>query len=78
MLYMATGRPRLKWEFKSKDDEADEACSMRERDEKCREELLGRPRHGWRIMLEWILEKQGGKVWAGFIWLKIVTSGGLL
>jgi hypothetical protein len=23
-----------------------------------------------RIMLEWILEKQGGKVWTALIWLK--------
>jgi hypothetical protein len=31
-----------------------------------------------RIILEWILEKQDGKVWTGFIWLRIVTIGGLL
>jgi hypothetical protein len=31
-----------------------------------------------RIILEWILEKQGGKLWIGFIWLKIGTSGRLL
>jgi hypothetical protein len=31
-----------------------------------------------RIILEWILGKQGGKVWTGFIWLRIGTSGGLL
>jgi hypothetical protein len=31
-----------------------------------------------RVILEWILEKQGGKVWTGFIWLGIGTSGGLL
>jgi hypothetical protein len=33
--------------------------------------------HG-RIILEWILEKQSGKVWTGFIWLRIETSGCML
>jgi hypothetical protein len=32
---------------------------------------------GW-IILEWILRKQGGKVQTGFVWLKVVTFGGLL
>jgi len=31
-----------------------------------------------RIMLNWILGKEGGKLWVGFIWLRIRTSGGLL
>jgi hypothetical protein len=31
-----------------------------------------------RIVLEWILEKHDEKVWPGFIWLSIGTSGGLL
>jgi hypothetical protein len=31
-----------------------------------------------RIILEWILGKQGGKVWTGCIWLSIGTSGGIL
>jgi hypothetical protein len=31
-----------------------------------------------RIILEWILEKQSGKVCTGFIWLRKGTSGGLL
>jgi hypothetical protein len=30
------------------------------------------------IILEWILEKQGGKLWTEFIWLRIGTSDGLL
>jgi len=30
------------------------------------------------VILERILGKQGGKVWAGFTWLRIGTSGGLL
>jgi hypothetical protein len=31
-----------------------------------------------KMILEWILEKQGGKGWTGVIWLRIGTSGGLL
>jgi hypothetical protein len=31
-----------------------------------------------RIILEWILGKEGGYVWTGYIWLRIGTSGGLL
>jgi hypothetical protein len=31
-----------------------------------------------KIILEWILGKQVGKVWTGSIWLRIGTSGGLL
>jgi len=27
------------------------------------------------MMTEWSLEKQGGKAWTGFIWLRIGTSG---
>jgi len=30
-----------------------------------------------RMILEWILGKQGWKVWTGFIWLRMGTSGGL-
>jgi hypothetical protein len=30
-----------------------------------------------KIIVEWILGKQGGKVWTGFVWLRIGTSGGL-
>jgi hypothetical protein len=29
-------------------------------------------------ILEWILGKQGGKVWNGFIWLRIGNNIGLL
>jgi hypothetical protein len=36
---------------------------------------LGSPRE---IILEWILEKQGGKVWIGCIWPRIGISGGLM
>jgi len=31
-----------------------------------------------RIILEWILGKHSGKVWTGYIWLRIGTSGRLL
>jgi hypothetical protein len=31
-----------------------------------------------RIILESILKKYDGRVWAGLIWLRIVTIGGLL
>jgi len=31
-----------------------------------------------RIITEWILGKQGKKLWTGFIWLKIGNSGELL
>jgi hypothetical protein len=32
---------------------------------------------GWTV-LKWILERLDGMVWIGSIWLRIVTSGGLL
>jgi hypothetical protein len=31
-----------------------------------------------RIILVWILEEKGRKVWNRFIWIRIGTSGGLL
>jgi hypothetical protein len=31
-----------------------------------------------RITFNWILEKQDGMVWTGFVWLRIGTSGVLL
>jgi hypothetical protein len=31
-----------------------------------------------RIILKWILGRQGWRVSIGFIWLRIVTGGGLL
>jgi len=30
------------------------------------------------IILEWMLGKQGGKMWTECVWLRIVTSGGIL
>jgi hypothetical protein len=31
-----------------------------------------------RVILKLIFRKKGGKVWAGFIWLRIGTVGGIL
>jgi hypothetical protein len=39
---------------------------------------IGRPGVDGRIILEWILGKQGGKVSNGCIWLRIRNCGGLL
>jgi hypothetical protein len=39
---------------------------------------LGRSRHRWKRILEWILEKWCRKMWTGFIRLRIGTSNGLL
>jgi hypothetical protein len=33
---------------------------------------------GGTIILKWILEKQNGLVWTGFIWIMTGTSGELL
>jgi hypothetical protein len=39
---------------------------------------LWRPRRRWEDNIKMILKKQDGVVWTGYIWLRIVTSGGLL
>jgi hypothetical protein len=31
-----------------------------------------------KIKLKWIIGKYGGKVWTGFIWLRVGSSGRLL
>jgi hypothetical protein len=31
-----------------------------------------------RIILKWILKKQGARLWIGFNWLRTRTGGGLL
>jgi hypothetical protein len=56
------------------------ACSTQRRDENSYKILVGkseRKNHSedlgvdGRIILEWILQKQSGKVWTGLIWLRI-------
>jgi len=37
---------------------------------------LGRPRR--KCEIQWILRLYDGKVWTGFIWLRLGTSDGLL
>jgi len=44
---------------------------------KGRDQLEGLDVDG-RIILEWVLGDKGGKVWTGWIWLRIGTSGGPL
>jgi hypothetical protein len=31
-----------------------------------------------RVILKLVLKKLGGRVWTGFIWLRLGTSGGIL
>jgi hypothetical protein len=72
----------------NEDDEMGDSCSTHWRDEKSvqkfwSENLKVRDQSedlhvDGRIILEWILVKYIGKVWTGFIWLRIGTSGGLL
>jgi hypothetical protein len=38
---------------------------------------LRRPKLRWEDNTEWILEEEGGKLWSGFICLRIGTSGRL-
>jgi hypothetical protein len=38
---------------------------------------LGDPGIHGRVILEWILKNQGVRVWTGFIWFRIGTSGRL-
>jgi len=38
---------------------------------------LGRPRRRWEDNIRKGLRETGGRVWTGFIWLRIRTSGGL-
>jgi len=43
-----------------------------------RKRPLGGSKRRWKIILEWILGKYGGKMWTGCIWLRIETRGRLL
>jgi hypothetical protein len=70
----------------TKDDEMDKACSTHGREVHrmfCWEKPggtrpLGRPTSNDMMILKWILNKYGVRVWTGFFWLGIGTSGGLL
>jgi len=49
----------------------------------CLENLKGRDNFkdlgvDGKIILDWILEKYGGKMWSGFVWHRTEISGGLL
>jgi hypothetical protein len=39
---------------------------------------LGRRRHRWEDQVKLNLREIGWRVWSGFTWLRIVSSGGLL
>jgi hypothetical protein len=39
---------------------------------------MGRPRHGWKILLIWIYRKWDVEDWIGSSWLEIGTGGGHL
>jgi hypothetical protein len=40
--------------------------------------ILGRHSSRWEDNITIYVKKQGAKLWTGFIWLRIGTSGGLL
>jgi hypothetical protein len=73
--------------IKSRRNETDGAYSTHRRDKNVYEILIGKLE--WRnhledlgvdekVLLESVIEKQGGKVWTGCIWFMTGTSGGLL
>jgi hypothetical protein len=39
---------------------------------------LGRHRHRWGMILVWVLNKGGLRLWTDFIWIKTKFSGSLL
>ena len=39
---------------------------------------LGRSRHRWNYNIKWILKKLDGRVWSGFIWLRLGITDMLL
>jgi hypothetical protein len=43
-----------------------------------RKRALGRLKHTWRIILEWILEKYVMNAWTGFIWIRKGSIGRVL
>jgi hypothetical protein len=62
---------------------------MHRRDDKYIQHLVGNPEgkrpllrhmHGWggKIILKLALKKQSVRMWTGFIWIRIGSSGGVL
>jgi hypothetical protein len=43
-----------------------------------RKRTLGRPRHRWKDEIRMYIREIGWKVWTGFVWLRVGSSGGLL
>jgi hypothetical protein len=39
---------------------------------------LDKPRRGWEIVLKYYISDNYDRVWSGFIWLMIWTSGAIL
>jgi hypothetical protein len=67
----------LGWQVK--EDEMGRACSTKFWFENLKvRDSLWRLGIDGRITLEWMLRKQGEKVWTGFVWLRLGSSGGLL
>jgi len=68
------------YDDKNKKDEIGGVCSPDGRGEKCLQNFVWNPewkRHKRNGKIsEWILEKQGGELWTGFIWLRIETNDG--
>jgi hypothetical protein len=85
MLYMASAFDGIFAHIKK--DEMDGACSVHGEIRNAYKSLvgkpegkrpLGRPRRRWEDNIRRILEKQGWKMFIGFIWLWISTGGELL
>jgi hypothetical protein len=43
-----------------------------------RKRPLGRPRREWENNIRMELREYGMKMWNGFVWIRVATSGGLL
>jgi hypothetical protein len=77
----------LGWSNQIKEDEIGAACSTHWRDEKCiqcsgwntwgKHHLKDLDVNG-KTILEWTSEKYCGRVWTGFICLRVRISGGIL
>jgi hypothetical protein len=70
------------------EDEEDRACDTHDNDEKWLQNFIRKPRREKTmegdvdadegVMLGWMLRRYGVIVWTEFIWLRIVSLGGLL